>query len=116
MTAADREFALKALDESRERLRATVRGLSREQLEYRPAPNRWSVAECVEHIILAEKFVLGRLEGLARQAPDSSKLSNWEGRDERLVRQVAEEREGRVQAPEAFRPIGRWPIGRVVAG
>jgi hypothetical protein len=114
MTAADREFALKGLDESRERLLGIVRRLSREQLEYRPAPDRWSVAECVEHIILAETFVLGRLEGLAHQAPDSSKRSNWDGRDEPLVRKVAEGREDRVQAPEAFRPIGRWPIERLV--
>jgi hypothetical protein len=110
MTPADREFALKGLDESRERLLGTVRGLSREQLEYRPAPDRWSVAENLEHIILAEKFVLVRLEGPVQQTPGLSKQSNWEGRDEPLVRKLAGERMDRFQAPEAFRPIGRWPI------
>jgi hypothetical protein len=115
MTPADREFALKGLDDSRERLLGTVRGLSREQLEYRPAPDRWSVAENLEHIILAEKFVLGRLEGPVRQTPDLSQHSSWEGRDEPLVKKLAEERVDRFQAPEALRPIGRWPIEKLVA-
>jgi hypothetical protein len=115
MTPADREFALKGLDDSRERLLRAVRGLSRAQLEYRPAADRWSVAENLEHVIVAETYVHGRLEGLVREAPDSSRHSNWEGRDEPLVRRVAEAREDRVQAPERFRPIGRWPIEKLVA-
>jgi hypothetical protein len=110
MTPADREFALKGLDDSRERLLGILRGLSREQLEYRPAPDRWSVAENLEHIIVAELFVLGRLESPVQQTPNLSKHSNWEGRDEPLVRKLAGERVDRFQAPEAFRPIGRWPI------
>jgi hypothetical protein len=114
MTPVDREFALKGLDDSRERLLRAVRGLSRVQLEYRPAAERWSVAENLEHVIVAEKYVLGRLEGLVQEAPDSSRHSNWEGRDEPLVREVAKERDARVQAPQAFRPIGRWPIEKLV--
>jgi hypothetical protein len=115
MTPADREFALKALDDSRERLLAAVRGLSREQLEYRPAPDRWSVAENLEHIILAETFVLSRLESPEPQTSDSSKRSRWDGRDEPLVRKLAQERVDRFEAPEALRPIGRWPIEELLA-
>jgi hypothetical protein len=114
MTPADREFALKGLDDSRERLLGTLRGLSREQLEFRPAPDRWSVAENLEHIIVAEKFVVSRLEGPVHQAADSPKHSRWDGRDEPLVRKLAEERVDRFQAPEPFRPIGRWPTETLV--
>jgi Uncharacterized protein conserved in bacteria len=115
MTPADREFALKGLDDSRKRLLATLRGLSREQLEYRPAPDRWSVAENLEHIIVTEKFVLGRLEGPAQQAPDSPQHSSWQGRDELFVRMLAEQREHRFQAPERLRPTGRWSTEALVA-
>jgi hypothetical protein len=115
MTPADREFALTFLDDSRERMLATLRGLSREQLEYRPAPDRWSVAENLEHIILAEKFVLGRLESPVQQIPDLPQQSSWEGRDERLIRKLAEERADRFQAPERLHPTGRWSIEALVA-
>src|SRR5208337_5201330 len=50
MTDAERESLLKNLAESRERLLRMAQGLSREQLHYRLAPGRWTVAECVEHI------------------------------------------------------------------
>ena len=59
MTPGERERAINALDESRERLLATVRRLSPSQLAYKPAADRWSVAECVEHIILVENSILG---------------------------------------------------------
>jgi hypothetical protein len=112
MTPAERESALKGLDDSRQRLLGAVRGLSREQLEYRPSADRWSVAECVEHIILVETYVLEELEGLVKQTPDSSRRSDWEGRDVPLVKRVAA-RVNRLRAPEGFRPNGRWPIEKL---
>ena len=114
MTPADREFALKGLEDSRTRLLATMRGLSREQLEYRPAPDRWSVAENLEHIIVTEQFVLARLESPVQQVPDSPQHSRWQGRDEPFIRKLAEEREARFQAPERLRPTGRWSIEALV--
>ena len=78
MTSTDRAFVLKGLDISRERLIRAVQRLSREQLEYRPAADRWSVAENLEHVIVSEQYVLGRVEGLIQEAPDSSRHSNWE--------------------------------------
>ncbi len=114
MTAADREFALKTLDVSRERLVAAVRGLSREQLEFRPAADRWSVAENLEHVIVAETFVLGTLQRLVQQAPERSRRGRWEGRDELLAKRVAEDRENLAQSPEVFRPTGRWPLEKLV--
>ena len=114
MTPADREFALKSLDDSRERLLGTLLGLSREQLEYRPAADRWSVAENLEHIIVTEKFVLGRLESPVRQTPDMPTHSRWAGRDAPFVKKLSEAREDRFQAPEPLRPISRWPIETLV--
>jgi DinB superfamily len=109
MTPPEREFALKELDGSRERLLGAMRELSRQQLEYKTASERWSVAECLEHIIVVEKFLLEGLQSLAQQAPDPSKCSDWKGRDEAFTKRIAG-RERRVQASEAVCPTGRWPI------
>jgi hypothetical protein len=115
MTPTEREFALKGLDDSRERLVGIVRGLSREQLAYRSDPDRWSIAENLEHIILVEKFVLGALRGPANQATGLSRQSRWEGRDQLFMKKLAEDRVERFEAPERFRPSGRWPAETVVA-
>lgn len=108
MTSAERESLLKNLAESRERLLRMAQGLSREQLHHRPAPGRWTVAECVEHIVIVEGRVLGSIQKTLEAGPDSSKRSAMEGKDDELVANVAG-RATRIQAPDVLAPTGRWP-------
>ncbi len=108
MTPAEREWALQNLAESRERLLHMAKGLSKEQLHYRPAPERWTVAECVEHIAIVEGRVLGRMQKTLEEGPDPSKRSALEGREDTMFA-VAVARMVRLQAPEVLAPTGRWP-------
>jgi uncharacterized damage-inducible protein DinB len=108
MTSAERESLLKHLAESRERLLRMAQGLSREQLHYRPAPGRWTVAECLEHIAFVEARVLGFVQKTLETVPDPSKRSAMEGKDDVLFVDVAG-RVVRFQAPEYVAPTGRWP-------
>jgi len=52
MTPAERERAAAYLAETRENLVCSTRNLWRAQLQFKPAPERWSVAECLEHIVV----------------------------------------------------------------
>jgi len=114
MTPAERERAVNYLTQSRDNLLRTVRGLSREQLQFKSAPERWSVADCLEHLILVENRRIGEGIPAALQQPvDSARRSAYEGRDDELVRLVAG-RAQRVQAPEPVRPVGRWPHDRLI--
>src|ERR1700683_5694610 len=108
MTSAERETLLKHLAESRERLLQMAKNLSREELHYRPAPGRWTVAECVEHIVTVEKRLLGAIQKTFETAPDSSKRSAMDGQDEALIAGLVARRR-RFQAPEPVGPTGRWP-------
>jgi uncharacterized damage-inducible protein DinB len=108
LTSAERESLLKNLAESRERLLHMAQGLSREQLHHRPAPDRWTVAECVEHIVTVEGRVLGSIQRTVEAGPDSSKHSVMEGKDDAMVADVVG-RVTRLQAPEFLAPTGRWP-------
>ena len=54
---ADRKVLLDSLQQSSSRFLDSVKGLSAEQWNYKPAPDRWSVAECAEHIALSEDFL-----------------------------------------------------------
>jgi uncharacterized damage-inducible protein DinB len=108
MTSAERELLLKNLAESRERLLLMAKNLSREELHYRPAPGRWTVAECVEHIVTVEKRLLGAIQKTLETAPDSSKRSAMDGQDEALIAGLVA-RVIRFQAPEPVLPTGRWP-------
>jgi uncharacterized damage-inducible protein DinB len=108
MTPADRETLLKNLEESRERLLLMAKNLSREQLHYRPAPDRWTVAECLEHISMVEARVLGAIQKTLEAGPDPSKRSALEGKDDALIAGVVA-RVARFKAPEPLVPTGRWP-------
>jgi len=45
-----------------------VKGLSPAQWNFKPAPERWSIAECMEHIA-AEDFIRGAVENGVMKAP-----------------------------------------------
>jgi hypothetical protein len=94
---------LKALHDSRGEFRAAAAGLSDEQAKTSPAPGRWSVIQCVEHIVLAETRFLGWLENpVADPAPPVDHQ-----KEAKLLMGVAS-RETRVNAPDPVQPTGRF--------
>jgi len=36
-------------------------GISEAQSKFKPAPDRWSIAECAEHVALVEKGMMSRI-------------------------------------------------------
>jgi hypothetical protein len=107
ITEDERKRLTQYLTETRERLLGTARGLSPQQLDHKPAPDRWSVAEVLEHLTVAESRLLPRIEETLRGSHDAAKASAWEGREEALLQFVIS-RSPRVQAPDPIQPTGRW--------
>ena len=108
ITPDERKRLTQHLAETRDRLLRGTRGLTREQLDYKPAPDRWSVAENLEHLTIAENRVLhSRIEEVLRGPADPAKRSAWEGREEALM-EVVVKRDPRFQAPEFVQPTGQW--------
>jgi uncharacterized damage-inducible protein DinB len=66
---AEREFLLLYLAASRERLVETVDSLNNEQQRFRPARDRWSVADCVEHVAIVEREVFKKIQAVVGDAP-----------------------------------------------
>jgi hypothetical protein len=108
MEAAERDLVLQHLDGSRRRLLDTVQGLSPEQLSFKPAADCWSVADCVEHIIVVEHFVLDSIERRLQSPPEPQKHAETVGKDE-VIQERVPARNFRVKGPEAVMPTGRWP-------
>jgi hypothetical protein len=105
MTPAEREGITAYLAETREHLLRTARNLSPTQLRYKPAPERWSVAECLEHIVLVEDLVLGNINNALQQAAGSSTPAFGDDG----LRQIVVDRSTRVKGPDRLMPTGRWP-------
>jgi hypothetical protein len=107
ITPAERQTMFDRLTETRDLVHRTAQGLSPEQLQYRPEPGRWSVAENLEHITLVEERILAGLMRTLEHPHDPVKKPALT--DEQLFQDF-----GRVvqplTAPDPFRPTSRWPL------
>ena len=115
METQERQLVMDGLASSEARLLALVEGLTPAQWSFREGPERWSIAEIVEHLILFEEFIRGAvaraLEGLA----EPEKMGEV-GLKEHLVLGLAEARNVRFNAREVVRPAGRWAdTGEMIA-
>src|SRR5580658_2717257 len=59
LTSQEREAALKQFETTRDNFIKSIAGLSPAQWTFKPAPDRWSVAEVAEHITLSESTLFG---------------------------------------------------------
>ncbi len=113
MTAQERAQLVQFLKDGQKEFAAAVSHLSDEQWKWKPAPDRWSVGECAEHIVLAEDMLWAKMqEALNNSVPD-----DWEkktaGKTELLLRVMAP-RMGKAQAPEDIVPSGKMPRAEIM--
>jgi DinB superfamily len=84
-----------------------VAGLSKEQQCFQCAADRWSVANCVEHVTVVEGNILRNIQKLL-QAPPPAEKPDTAGKDQMILERVPA-RATRVKGPAAAMPQGRWP-------
>ncbi len=108
MDVGEREFLVAELEGSEARLLRAVDGLSAAQWNFREAPERWSIAEIVEHLVVFEEFIRGAVQRVLLDAGEPEKRAAA-GAKESLVLGLAESRGTRFVAREATR---RWGDGR----
>ena len=106
MDASERVDIVRRLEESRDALFAAVQGLSDEDAAVRRTPERWSIAECVEHVAVVERRMLAmiRKHFTLLDAP----LDTRE-REAKLLH-VGSKRTRRIEAPPAAQPTGMKPL------
>jgi hypothetical protein len=70
MSDEDREHLLVHFQMTGSMLEEEIRGLSPAQLEYQPAPDRWSIRQCVSHLAVAEPDYWRELKDAVKAPPD----------------------------------------------
>lgn len=110
---ADRDAMLAHLQKSQKALDAATKGLSPAQWNFKPAPDRWSIAEVYEHITLAEDFLRDLIEqGVAAPAAPEKKAGDNAAKDAQ-VEKVVTDRSQKFQAPDPLKPTGRWSVDQM---
>ena len=114
MSAEERAKVTKYLVDSQKELLASIEGLSEAQWKFKPAPEKWSVGEVAEHILLAEGLLFSAVERALATAPNPDWEAKTKGKTQFLERALVN-RTTKAQAPEAIVPTGKLSRDEVIA-
>ena len=82
-------------------------GLSEAQWNFKSAPDKWSVAEVVEHIAAAEDYLMGLVTRKVMPAPPRPAGDEVKAIDAMVLANVPD-RSHKAQAPEPLKPTNRF--------
>src|SRR5579859_2033785 len=68
-TSSDVDRARLYLQQTQNEVVGATKGLTAAQWNFKPAPDRWSIAEIVEHMVLAQDLILGPIREQLAKAP-----------------------------------------------
>ncbi|SHN33172.1 DinB family protein [Chitinophaga sp. CF418] len=103
LTKKERKDAIQLLKSTENDLLQEVKGLSEAQLKYKPAPDRWSVEECVIHIATTEQMLWQATDAGIKQPANPEKRSEIKMTDEQIVKGV-EDRSQKRQTSDNLKP------------
>jgi hypothetical protein len=107
VTQAEKDRALQYLETTKRNVLEATKGLSEAQWNFKPAPERWSVAQVMEHIAAAEDFIRGLVKEKVMVAPAGEAGRDLKKADDAVLAMVPD-RTNKVQAPEPLVPTNRF--------
>lgn len=103
MDERSRAEYLALLARTRDEFLGTLTGVTEEQARQKPGSDRWSILECTEHVVAAERAMLIMIT--ERCTPRAS--MEVPDREQKILRSAADRTHKHV-APERVRPTGRY--------
>jgi hypothetical protein len=106
ITDTERQKALDLLVRSRQALLDAVEGVTEQQARWKPAPERWSILEYVEHLAVSDDALVQLVER-ALQSPARPETDDERRAREQKIRATPIPR-GVNRAPESLKPSARF--------
>ncbi len=103
LSEKERNAAVNSLTETKNQLIESVKGLSGAQLKFKPAPDRWSVEDCLKHIAFAEMGLWQMCDGMLKQPANPDKRTEIKITDEDLVKKM-QDRTNKVKTSAEMEP------------
>jgi hypothetical protein len=109
VSQADKDRALAYLESTKKGVMDATKGLSDAQWNFRAAPDRWSIAEVMEHLAAAEDMIRGMDQEQVMKSPAISPRDPEELKkiDATVLAQVPD-RSHKIQAPDPLKPTNRF--------
>jgi hypothetical protein len=106
LTAQELDQARKFLEQTQNSVVGATKGLSEAQWRFKPAPDRWSIVENLDHIVIVQERVLGPILDQLADAPAPPADRDSEQVDAIVINQFSN-RLARFQAPEFVHPANQ---------
>ena len=104
--SADKEQIVKELERTQSLFLKSIEGLSEAQWSFKAAPDRWSIAECAEHVAAAEPFVRNMIaEAIKKELTPEMKA---EANKDAILSKALTDRSKKFKAPEPLIPTNRF--------
>lgn len=103
LTKEERVKATTMLVDTHKELLTQVKGLSEAQLNFKPSPEVWSVAECVEHIAISENNIFGIVGMTMKEDANPAKRAELKMSDEQIYGFITN-RDQKVKTRPEFEP------------
>ena len=103
ITDKERKTATELLSQTEDGVFNSLVGMSDAQLNFKPAPDRWSVADCIKHIAVTEHMLWQMTDAALKQASNPEKRGDIKATDEQVV-QMIESRAKKVKTAPPMEP------------
>jgi hypothetical protein len=107
LTEQERNLLLTHLEQSAKRFKASIENVSEAQWKFKPASDRWSIAECAEHVVTVDDMTFGfattQLLKMPAPAQTPTKVP-----DEKILSGAAD-RSTKVKTAPFLEPKGKFP-------
>jgi PHP family Zn ribbon phosphoesterase len=100
----ERKSAISLMKDTKTDALKSVKGLSEAQLNFKAAPDKWSVKECMYHIAISEKNLWDMMEATMKAPANPEKRSEIKVTDDQLIKMM-EDRSFKVKTVAAFEPV-----------
>jgi len=101
------DFFKNYMDESYANLEKAVKGLTPEQLAFKPSEDKWSIAQCLEHIVLTEPLLFDYEKSAMNEPAAPGKRSEIKLTDDQVMTMMLD-RSHKAQAPQEAIPTGKY--------
>jgi hypothetical protein len=107
VSQADKDSAMKYLESTKKGVLDATKGLSETQWNFKAGPDRWSIAQVMEHIASAEDFLRGMDQEKVMTAPAGEAGRDMKKGDDAVLATVPD-RTSKFQAPPPLVPTNRF--------
>jgi len=103
MNPHEKQKLLADLANGRQALLDSLKDVNEDLVARAPAPERWSMLECVEHLAVSEDYLFGQM--MAAHLSETPMINE---KREAMIMAVGLDRNRKIQSPDVGKPTGKF--------